>query len=207
MNIQEWLTQLVSRPASDPLDWESYFVTMGGATWKALWRDIEDTQAYEDGLEAGLRLLRATQQHRVKLGPRGYESNQVLIYRRILAMLDKADRWDEYLVAWQTILAQSNHCLTLRGRALMDEGPRLEPFVRRTDGGFGIPPLQYGASPPQTIAVHFLHTQLRRKTMIERKAEHVRAGRPVAHRRPSGRDALTAEEIQSRLAPMREPAG
>ena len=45
MNIQEWLTQLLSRPAADPLDWESYCVPMDDSTWKALWRDIDATQA------------------------------------------------------------------------------------------------------------------------------------------------------------------
>jgi hypothetical protein len=103
MNIQEWFTHLLSRPAADPLDWESYSVTMDDSTWKALWRDIDATHAYEDGLEAGLRLLQATQQHRGQLGQRGYQGNQVLLYRSILAMLDKADRWDAYLAAWEII--------------------------------------------------------------------------------------------------------
>ncbi len=50
MNIQEWLPHLLARPAADPLDWESYCVTMGDSTrGKALWRDIDATQAYEDG--------------------------------------------------------------------------------------------------------------------------------------------------------------
>ena len=101
MNIQDWLSQLLSRPEADPLDWESYCVTMDDATWKALWRDIDATEAYEDGLEAGLRLLQATQQHRVKLGGRGDQANQILLYRSILLMLDKADRWDAYLAVWE----------------------------------------------------------------------------------------------------------
>ncbi len=50
MNIQGWLSHLLSRPAADPLDRESYCVTMDDSTWKALWRDIDATQAYEDGL-------------------------------------------------------------------------------------------------------------------------------------------------------------
>jgi len=206
MNIQEWLTQLLSRPAADPLDWESYCVTMDDATWKALWRDIEATQAYEDGLEAGFRLLHATQQHRVQLGQRGYQSNQVLLYRSILAMLDKADRWDAYLAAWETIWAQTSHCLPVRGDALTGGDPRLAPFVRRADGGFGVPPLPYGTSPPKTIAVHFLYPLLRRKTLIERKLAQERTGKLVSDRRPLGRNALTAEEIQSRLAQIRESA-
>ncbi len=206
MNIQDWLTQVLSRPAADPLDWESYCVTMDDATWKALWRDIDATQAYEDGLEAGLRLLQATQQHRVKLGGRGYQANQILLYRSILGMLDKADRWDAYLAAWETIWQHTSACLPCRGDALRDDGPRLAPFVRRPDGGFGVPPLPYGAVPPKTLAVHFLYQQLHRKTLIERRLTQERAGKLVSDRRPVGQDALTADEIQSRLAQIRESA-
>ena len=207
MNIQEWLSRLLSRPAADPLDWESYCVTMDDATWKALWRDIDATQAYEDGLEAGLRLLQATQQHCVQLGQRGYQSNQVLLYRSILTMLDKADRWDVYLAAWETIRAHTSHCLPVRGDALTVNDLQLESFVRRADGGFGVPPLPYGTSPPKTIAVHFLYPQLHRKRLIERKLAQERAGKRVSKRRPLGRNALTAEAIQSRLAQIRESAG
>jgi hypothetical protein len=84
---------------------------------------------------------------------------------------------------------------------------RLAPFVRRADGGFGVPPLPYGAPFPKTIAVHFLYPQLRRKALIERRLAHARAGKLAPERRPLGRDALTAEEIQSRLARIRESAG
>jgi len=206
MNIQEWLSRLLSRPAADPLDWESYCVTMDDATWKALWRDIDATQAYEDGLEAGLRLLQATQQHRGQLGPRGYQANQILLYRSILAMLDKADRWDAYLVAWEAIRAHTSHCFPVRGDTLTVNDPRLESFVRRADGGFGVPPLPYGAVPPKTIAVHFLYHQLRRKTLIERRLTQEQAGKLVTERRPVGQDALTAVEIQSRLAQIQESA-
>lgn len=206
MNIQEWLTQVLSRPAADPLDWESYRVTMDEATWKALWRDIEATQAYEDGLEAGLRLLQATQQHRGQLGPRGYQAHQILLYRSILAMLDKADRWDAYLAAWETIWQHTSACLPCRGDALREDGPRLAPFVRRPDGGFGVPPLPYGAVPPKTLAVHFLYHQLHRKTLIERKLTQERAGKLVAERRPLEPAALTAEAIQARLTQVQEAA-
>ncbi len=207
MNIQQWLTHLLSRPAADPLDWESYSVTMDDATWKALWRDIDATQAYEDGLEAGFRLLHATQQHRVQLGPRAYQVNQVLLYRSILSMLDKADRWDAYLAAWETIRAHTSHCLPVRGDTLTLNDLQLQSFVRRADGGFGVPPLPYGTSPPKTIAVHFLYPQLRRKTLIERRLAQERAGKRFSERRPLGRNALTAGEIESRLAEIRESAG
>jgi len=207
MNIQEWLIHLLSRPAADALDWESYSVTMDDSTWKALWRDIDATEAYEDGLEVGLRLLQAGQQYRVQLGPRGYQSNQVLVYRSILSMLDKAGRWDVYLAAWETIRTHTNHCLPVRGDALKIDDPQFASFVRRADGGFGVPPLPYGTSPPKTIAVHFLYPQLRRKTLIERKLAQERAGKRFSQRQPLGRDALTSDEIQSRLAQIGEASG
>jgi hypothetical protein len=134
-------------------------------------------------------------------------ANQILLYRSILSMLDKADRWDAYLAAWETIWAQTSECLPVRGDALMSGDLRLAPFVRRADGGFGVPPLPYGAPFPKTIAVHFLFPQLRRKTLIERRLVQERAGKLFSECRPLGRGALTAEEIQSRLARIQESTG
>jgi hypothetical protein len=201
MNIQDWLTQLLSRPAADPLDWESYRVTMESATWKALWQDIDGSQAYEDGLEVGFRLLQATQHHRERLSPRGYQANQILLYRSILSMLDKADRWDTYLAAWETIWAQASRDLTVRGDAQAMDDPRHAPFVRRADDGL------VGAPPPKGVAMHFLYTQLRRKALIERRLTQELAGKLVSARRPVGRNAQTTEEIRSRLARIGESAG
>ncbi len=200
MTIQEWLTQLLSRPATEPLDWDTFSVTMNDATWKALWRDIDSTQAYDDGLEAGLRLLRATQHHRAHLGERGYQANQILLYRSVLAMLDKAERWDVYLAAWEIIRRQTNHCVPGRGDTLTLHDPQYMSFVRRDDGGFGIPPLPYGVRPPKTIAVHFLYPQVHRRALIEQKLAQERAGKRAAARRPTAPGALAAEEIQVRLA-------
>ena len=207
MNIQDWLTQLLSRPAADPLDWESYRVTMESATWKALWQDIDGSQAYEDGLEVGLRLLQATQQHRARLSPRGYQANQILLYRSILSMLDKADRWDTYLAAWETIWAQADRDLTVRGDAQATGDPRHAPFMRRADDGLDVTPPPYGTPPPKAVAMHFLYTQLRRKALIERRLAQESAGKLVSARRPVGRNALTTEEIRSRLARIGESAG
>jgi hypothetical protein len=101
----------------------------------------------------------------------------------------------------------TSECLPVRGDTLTVGDPQCARFVRRPDGGFGVPPLLYGVSPPKTLAVHFLYPQLRRKTLVERRLVQERAGRLFSDRRPMGRDALTAEEIQSRLAQIRESAG
>jgi hypothetical protein len=54
--------------------------------------------------------------------------------------------------------------------------------------------------------VHFLYHQLRRKTLIERRLAQERAGKLFSERRPVGGKALTSEEIQSRLAQIRDSA-
>lgn len=207
MTVQEWLTQILSRPATESLDWETFSVTMADATWKSLWRDIEEAEAYDDGVELGLRLLKATRQHRIRLGERGFQASQILLYRSILSMLDKADRWDVYLAAWETIRAQTSHCLPGRGDTLTLHDPQYMSFVRRDDGGFGVPALPYGVRPPKTIAVHFLYPQVHRKTLIERKLAQERAGKRATERRPVGPGALAADAIQTRLAQIQESVG
>jgi hypothetical protein len=122
-------------------------------------------------------------------------------------MLDKADRWDTYLAAWETIWAQANQDLTVRGDAQAMGDPRHAPFVRRADDGLDATPPPYGTPPPKTVAMHFLYTQLRRKALIERRLAQELAGKLVSDRRPVGRNALTTEEIRSRLARIGESAG
>jgi hypothetical protein len=207
MTIQEWLNQLLSRSEAEPVDWDTFSVTMGDPTWKAIWRDIDVTQAYEDGLEVGLRLLQATEHYRARLGAREYQAHQVTLYRSVLAMLDKAERWDVYLAAWEIIRRQTTHCLPGRGDTLTLHDPEYMSFVRRDDGGFGVPPLPYGVRPPTTIAVHFLYPQAHRKVLIERKLAQERAGKRAAVRRPPASDARAAEEIQARLAQIGKPVG
>jgi hypothetical protein len=207
MTIQEWLTRLLSPPATEPPDWDTFSVTMSDSTWKALWRDIDATQAYDDGLEVGLRLLQATQAHRATLGERGYQVQQIRCYRSILEMLDKADRWDVYLATWESIRTRTSHCLPGRGDTVTLHDPQYMSFVRRDDGGFGVPALPSGVRPPQTIAVHFLYPQVHRKMVIERKLAQERAGKRIAQRRPVGPYALAAEAIQARLAEITPSVG
>jgi hypothetical protein len=198
VNTQDWLAGLLARPLADPLDWDSYSVTMAEQTWKAVWSEIEVSQAYDDGLELGLRLLQATQQHREKLNPRVYASYQMRLYRSILSMLDKAERWDAYLLTWDAILTQTNLCLSVR-RDATEGNPALAAFVRAPDGGLGVGQRPYGAVRPARIDVHFLHTQLGRKAVVERRLAQAQYPTRVSPPRSRGPVALTAKDIERRL--------
>ncbi|RPJ59547.1 MAG: hypothetical protein EHM24_27815 [Acidobacteria bacterium] len=197
MNIQDWLARLLAGPASQPLEWERYSVTMAEPTWKAVWADIEANQAYDDGLELGLRLLQATHEYREKLSSRAYESHQIRLYRTILGMLDKGERWDAYLRAWDAILTRTALCLSLRGDAL-DENPALASLVRRPDGGLGVGRLPYGVPRPARIDVHFLHTQLGRKAVIARRLAREQDG-TASSTQARRADGLSATDIERRL--------
>ncbi len=197
MNIQDWLNQLISRPAAEPLDWERYSVSMTEPTWKALWREIQAAERYEDGLEVGFRLLHGTQQHRARLGPRGYQANRILLYRSILTMLDKGEWWEAYLAAWESIRAQTSECRPLGGDAPLGGGSQLAPSVRWENGRFGAHP---HATYPKMAPVHFLDLHLRRKALIERKLEQERTGKHATQRRPVRRSGVTINHILSRRA-------
>jgi hypothetical protein len=198
LNTQDWLARLLARPLADPLDWESYSVTMAESTWKALWEEIEVSQAYDDGLELGLRLLQATRQHRERLNERVFASSQIRLYRSILAMLDKAERWDAYLHTWETILTQTDLCLSLKGDSI-EGNPALAALVRRPGGGLGVEMRPYGAPRPTRIDVHFLHTQLGRKAVVVRRLAQEQHRTPSSPPRPDGPVSLTAEDIEQRL--------
>ncbi|HSB67741.1 MAG TPA: hypothetical protein VLT62_00210 [Candidatus Methylomirabilis sp.] len=181
-------------------------MSMAETTWKALWGEIEASQAYDDGLELGLRLLQATQQHRDRLNPRVCGSSQMRIYRSILSMLDKAERWDAYLHAWEAILTQTNLCLSLKGDAI-EGNPGLSALVRRADGGLGVGQRPYGAPRPARVDVHFLHTQLGRKAVVARRLaqeRHRTSSSPSPTRDPV---ALTAQDIERRLIQAAGVAG
>jgi hypothetical protein len=198
LNTQDWLARLLARPPADPLDWESYSVTMAEPTWKALWGEIEASQAYDDGLELGLRLLQATQEHRDKLNSRAYGLSQMRLYRSILAMLHKAERWDAYLHTWDAILTQTNLCLSLKEDAI--EGNRaLAALVRRPDGGLGVEQRPYGVARSARIDVHFLHTQLGRKAVVARKLAQEQNRPPSSASRSRGPGSLTTKDIERRL--------
>lgn len=202
MTTQDWLARLLARPQADPLDWDSYSVTMAEPTWRAIWGEIEASQAYDDGLELGLRLLQATQEHRERLTPRVYGSNQMRLYRSILSMLDRAERWDAYLHTWDAILTHTDLCLSLKGD-MIDSNPALAAFVRRPDGELGVEHRPYGAVRPARIDVHFLHTQLGRKAVVARKLAQQQDPTRGPLPQSSGPVALTMKDIERRLIQVR----
>jgi len=171
---------------------------MAEPTWKAVWAVIESSQAYDDGLELGLRLLRATGAHRDTLGSRAYASSRIRLYRSILAMLEKAGRWEAYLRIWDTILAQTGDLyVTVKGRSGDDNGA-FAALIRHPSAGESVERGLYRVPGPLKVEAHFLHAQLSRKAVVARRLAAEREAGPAPPSIPVG--GLPIEEIEQRLA-------
>jgi hypothetical protein len=84
------------------------------------------TKAYQQGEEAGLRFLQLEELFQGSYTEREHEEHLMKIYRFILCMLDKGDKWQEYIDLWQTLRSNTNfrffpreECHWLESRFLM----------------------------------------------------------------------------------------
>ncbi len=92
--------------------------------WNYLMQAVLRTRSYEEGLDGGLLLLSYTEQCRQSLPEREYRSNLIKLYRFILLMLDKLDRWEEYIAVWESIRANTTLEDTYVKSAREFHGPR-----------------------------------------------------------------------------------
>ncbi|MCX6600767.1 MAG: hypothetical protein NT025_04300 [bacterium] len=144
------------------------------------------TRSYEQGLEGAMRLIELTREFRDQLSNREYNSNMASLWFFVLNMLDRLDRWEEYLAMWDRLRADtaftwSGSTATLRRIC----GSELDPWVICEND--------------KQVQVHFLWGTLRRKGIIEKKLLKSREGgkiRNMVHRK---REELSEEEIQERF--------
>jgi hypothetical protein len=113
----------------------------------------------------GAILLDYIDQHRCVLGPKEVAAYEPLLYMHCLAMLDKLDRWDQYLQAWDWIRMNTSYASTYARDARSRHGQRIEPFMISQDSN--------------TIQVHFLYHISSRRAIIERKLARRQAGRSI----------------------------
>src|SRR5437899_750508 len=110
-----------------------YRTIMSCPMWNYISQAIVRTRSYDPGLDGGLLLLRYTEECRGKLTRKEYQSNLIKLYCFVLRMLDKLDRWDEYLVTWEDIRSHTNFEVTYIKEARNSHGARFEPFILRED--------------------------------------------------------------------------
>ncbi|SRR6266571_309640 len=162
---------------------ERYRRLMSYPAWNYFTQSIKATRSFESGIDACLILLRYTEDNRNDMGGGEYEHNLVLLYHFLLNLLDRTDRWGEYLSLWENLRKTTQFFNTYAKDSLKIHGKEIEPFILADDG--------------DSVRVHFLYGILDRRQVIQGKhAKQLSGKRVVRHGRQEG---LSASEIRQRL--------
>ena len=157
---------------------------LGEPTWSLLTQFVVTGRWYEEGLDLALALLACADRHRGLLSARDETRAGIALYTLVLDMLDRLDAWDTYLDVWQQLRQRTAYTVQ-HGRDVATD-PRAQPYVLGRQG--------------DRTHLHFLWYTDHRARLIARKVAQHRTGRPVGHLRHHPQSALSATELQRRLA-------
>jgi len=160
---------------SSRLDWLGYKRIMSKPTRHYFVYAVVATRSYPEGLDAAVLLLRLTEANRSRLDKEEYQTNLTFLYYFLLTVLDKMDRWEEYLRVWER-LQQKTKVVSLS--AVQADDPLAND---------------------DSVYADVLSLTDYRKELIERKLERQRAGKKVGNLLHARKEELPEEEIQERL--------
>ena len=158
-------------------------------TWGFVVQAICRTRSYQAGMEGGLFLLQRLEAAREELPTEEFERHWTSLAHHHLNMLDKLDRWEEYLETWDSIRSSTSFALTYSKDAREAHQGHLDPYILGEDA--------------HTFYVHFLYIGSYRREVIERKLARKRAGKKLGNLYHAPRSDLSPQEIQQRLDQIR----
>ena len=156
-------------------DWPSYQRIMSKPTRHLFLHAVTSTRSYQEGLNAVVHLLRLTEAKRTKLSQDEYQIYSTFLNYSVLDLLDRMDRWEEYLAVWER-LCKRTKIVSISS-------------VEMTEA----------ALDDDSVYADVLLFTRHRKELIERKLQRKQAGQKlgnVLHARP---EELSEEEISERL--------
>ncbi len=157
---------------------------LGYPVWGIAQQFAVQTRSYEEWLRFVRVLLRAAFIYQPQLTEAEQRSFFPLLFYSLLTMLDKLDRWEEYLACWQTIREHTSFYSVYASDAVPRHGERIRPFILSNRGA---------------VRVHFLYGISHRKRVIERKVAKKLSGRPLGNVFHASQDELTPDEIHRRI--------
>lgn len=169
----------------EKLDLASYRHLMSYPKWNFFTQSLVESRSYEKGLDACLILLRYAEENCASLSRQEYEDNLQSLYFFLLTLLDKLDKWEDYLTLWESLRQSTTMTVPYDSAALRNHGERIRPFVLSEEGN--------------TTQVHFLYLISHRKEIIERKLCRKRSGRKIGNLLHGQQDELSKREIRRRL--------
>ncbi len=126
--------QLILGWLNGKLSLEKYQRLMSYPGWNYFTQSIKATRAFENGLDACLILLQYTEDIRDDLSVADYERNLQTLYFFLLTMLDRLDRWGDYLSLWENLRNNTQFSSTYAKSGLEVHGNRIQPFIRAQAG-------------------------------------------------------------------------
>lgn len=158
--------------------------------WNYFTQSLVASRAYEKGLDACLILLRYTEENQKELSAKECERNLGAVYYLLLKLLDRLDRWEEYVALWDGLRLNVSLSLSYDKAVLDQRAEEVKPFILSNQGS--------------TVEIHFLYLTLDRKELIERKLARKRAGKKLGNLMHSQQDELSEPEIRRRLERIKE---
>ena len=164
---------------------EKLHAVLSYPTWNYIRQAIDSTRSYEQGLDAALMLLYLAEEYGGLFSPKHHARQMMDLYWFILHILDKLDRWEDYLRLWNHIRQHTTYALTYTRSSREVHGSRIAPFIMREG--------------TQSLYVHFLYPTSHRRSLIERKVARQRKGSRIGNLVHAKQSELTQEEIHRRL--------
>jgi len=179
------LPQLRNSALAERFSLDKYRKIMSYPIWNYVSQGIFTSRSYRDGLGGSRLLLRLTEYYKPKLKRKEYELNLRKLYSFVLNMLDRLDRWEEYLDLWEKLFREVPLADTYNKDVRNYHGEEMQQFVLEED--------------EHILYVHFLWGTKNLRDVIRRKLLKKRSGKKIDYLLHAQQDQLTDSEIQRRV--------
>ena len=154
--------------------------------WNYIHQFIVTTRNYENGLIAILYLIDKLEIYKTKLTPKEYDNFGKSLYLFFLHLLDKADRWEDYLQVWEQLRNTAKFYNRYIKSAKYSHSSEINQFILdETD---------------DSLHIHFLYGTNYRKKIIEKKVLKKSEGKKLGNMYHSTIEELKDSEIKERIA-------
>lgn len=168
-----------------PISYDHFKELSSYPTWNYFLKIIHITREYDKGLTAGIHLLNMNEEYKDRFSQKEYEDHIRLLYDLCLNMLDKLDRWDDFLVAFNQIWKDKRFIFRCHKKSLNEEfGDVLAKGILSETEHY--------------IYVHEFYLHILSKEVIERKIKKRDQGRKLGNMYHHTKEDLTSEEISCR---------
>jgi len=176
---------LVAPFDAEPITLERFRHLIGYPNWSIVCDAATAARRYDLGLDFAMQLFRAAWHFEAQLSAHEFERALHITSIHILDMLDKADRWEDY-IDWFVFLRDYSTVYLRERTAWLARNTPLEDYLIRYDGDYAILRYMYHYHP--------------RYSVIRRKLARKRAGRSTAHLEHHSFHELSPDQVHDRLA-------